>query len=253
MSAPRLHLLAGWVFVLVSLVSPSTLGAQVQLSRLDGQVVDAAGRPVAGATVTISDALGAPVRRATTDAAGRFTIPDLAAARYTVSVQPTSGGAAPAPVPLTVADGLPLTVTLKLPPAFAEAVVVEGARPPASIATRTSIGAESIARAPSRSRIRRLQDAVATMPGWATEDNGLLHSRGVDDGFLYVVDGVPVYERLDQTSDVGPDASTLDALTVVTGYVPPEFGLKSGGVIDVRTQAATGPWRGLAAIGGGNE
>jgi outer membrane receptor protein involved in Fe transport len=253
MNAAHGRLLAGWLVALLSLAAPAALAAQVQLSRLAGQVVDAGGQPVADAAVTVTDALGATIRRATTDAAGRFTIPDLAPARYTVSVTPAGGGAAPAPVPLTVADGLPLTVTLKLPPAFAEAVVVEGARPPASIATRTSIGAESIARAPSRSRVRRLQDAVATMPGWATEDNGLLHSRGVDDGFLYVVDGVPVYERIDQTSGLGPDAATLDALTVVTGYVPPEFGLKSGGIVDVRTRAATGPWRGLAAIGAGSE
>ena len=99
---------------------------------------------------------------------------------------------------------------------------------------------------PARTGARRLQDVVATLPGWATEDNGLLHSRGVDDGFLYVVDGVPVYERLDQTSGLAPDTSTIDALTVVTGYVPPEYGYKAGGVIDVRTRAATGRWRGFA-------
>ena len=37
-----------------------------------------------------------------------------------------------------------------MPPAFRDAVVVEGVRPAASIATRTSLGAESIARAPGR-------------------------------------------------------------------------------------------------------
>ena len=161
------------------------------------------------------------------------------------------GGAATSPVPLTIADGLSSSVTLRMPPAFRDAVVVEGARPAASIATRTSLGAESIARTPGRAGSRRLQDVVATLPGWATEDNGLLHSRGVDDGFLYVVDGVPVYERLDQTSGLAPDSSTVDALTVVTGYVPPEYGYKSGGVIDVRTRAATETWRGFGEIGSG--
>ena len=54
---------------------------------------------------------------------------------------------------------------------------------------------------------RGVQDAVATLPGWATEDNGLLHVRGVDDGFLYVIDGVPVYERLDPLSGHRPPTS----------------------------------------------
>jgi len=236
--------------LLVSMAAPPAI-AQVQLSRLDGVVVDAANHPVGGAIVTVSDPLGATIRRATADASGRFLIVDLPPGRYRVGVD--GGGAAAAPVPLTIADGLPATVTLHVPPAFRDGVVVESGRPAASIATRTSVGAESIARAPGRAGSRRLQDVVATLPGWATEDNGLLHSRGVDDGFLYVVDGVPVYERLDQTSGVGPDASTVEALTVVTGYVPPEYGYKSGGVIDIRTRAAAGPWRGLAAIGGGSD
>ena len=64
---------------------------------------------------------------------------------------------------------------------------------------------------------------------------------------------MPVYERLDQTSGLAPDASTIDALTVVTGYVPPEYGYKAGGVIDVRTRAATETWRGFAETGAGSD
>ena len=203
-----------FAFLLMSLVT-GRLAAQVQLSRLDGVVVDAANRPVNGAAVIVSDPLGATLRRVTADASGRFLIGDLPPGRYQLTVD--AGGAVSPGVSVTVADGLPASVTLRLPPAFRDAVVVEGVRPAASIATRTSLGADSIARTPVRAGSSRLQDVVATLPGWATEDNGLLHSRGVDDGFLYVVDGVPVYERLDRTSGVAPDASTIDALTVVSG------------------------------------
>ncbi len=244
-----------FVIGLVSLgilsLAPRPLAAQVQLSRLEGVVVDAVSRPIAGATVTVSDPLGSVVRLATADAGGRFLIADLPPGRYRLTA--AGDGASPEPVSITIADGLPTSVTLRVPPVFRDAVVVEGARPAASIATRTSLGAESIARTPLRTGARRLQDIVATLPGWATEDNGLLHSRGVDDGFLYVVDGVPVYERLDQTSGLAPDPSTIDTLTVVTGYVPPEYGNKAGGVIDVRTRAAVGSWRGFAETGAGSE
>ena len=192
-----------FAFLLLSLV-PGRVAAQVQLSRLDGVVVDAANRPVAAAAVIVSNPLGATIRRVSVDSSGRFLIGDLPPGRYQLTVD--AGGAVSPGVSVAVADGLPASVTLRLPPAFRDAVVVEGVRPAASIATRTSLGADSIARTPVRAGSSRLQDVVATLPGWATEDNGLLHSRGVDDGFLYVVDGVPVYERLDRTSGVAPDA-----------------------------------------------
>ena len=55
--------------LLVSTAAPPAV-AQVQLSRLDGVVVDAANRPVGGVTVTVSDPLGAhdPARRQPTRA-----------------------------------------------------------------------------------------------------------------------------------------------------------------------------------------
>ena len=94
---------------------------------------------------------------------------------------------------------------VRVPFAFSDALVVEARRPNPSVASRASIGGDSLDRVPARTRSRGLQDAVATLPGWATEDNGLLHSRGVDDGFLYVIDGVPVYERIDQLFGIAPD------------------------------------------------
>ena len=232
----------------------AAVAAQVQLSRLDGVVLDARDRAVPRAEVTVTDSVGGVIRVVIADDAGRFTVADLAPGRYAIAAGANApGGERFAAATVVVTDGVPATITVRLPPAFREALVVEGAPAGAAVASRTSIGAATIARTPVRLRARGLQDVVATMPGWASEDNGLLHSRGVDDGFLYVVDGVPVYERLDQASGFGPDAETIDALTVVTGYVPPEFGYKAGGVIEVRTRAAAGPWRALGAIGGGSD
>ena len=104
-------------------------------------------------------------------------------------------------------------------------------------ATRTTIAGDAVRRAPIRISSRGLQDAVATTPGWATEDNGLMHARGVDDGFLYVVDGVPMYERMDSAHGVAPDPEMVESVNVLVGHVPPEFGFKSGGVIEVRTSS----------------
>lgn len=241
--------LAGLALVLV--LAPAAAEAQLQRARLDGVVVNPAGQPASGAVVIITDPLGAELRRVESTTAGTFEIADIAPGRY--ALRALADGVLSPPVAVAVENGLPMHVVVRLPPSFQDALVVEGARTLVPVASRASIGGDSLDRMPSRLRARGLQDAVASMPGWASEDNGLLHSRGVDDGFLYVIDGVPVYERLDQTSGLGPDTATIDALTVVTGYVPPEFGYKSGGVIEVRTRSAQSQWRGSFAAAAGSD
>jgi outer membrane receptor protein involved in Fe transport len=152
-------------------------------------------------------------------------------------------------VSLTVEAALPLEVVVRLPPRVTEAVQVEGVVNPGS--TRFSLAGSSLASVPVRIRGRSLQDAIATLPGWSTEDNGLLHTRGVDDGFVYVIDGVPVYERLDALNGIAPDTASLRSINVITGYVAPEFGYKAGGVIEVQSASATDRWRGGGDFGVG--
>jgi hypothetical protein len=223
--------------------------AQLQAARVQGTVVDAQGQPVPDAEVVLADPLGAVLQTSTTDAAGRFTFANVPLGRFAIRADVRGGMRRSAYVPLAVEAALPVEVTLRLPPALAESISVEGRYDAAS--TRVSIAGESLAAVPARIRGRSLQDAVATLPGWATEDNGLLHARGVDDGFLYMVDGVPVYERLDSLNGIGPEASSLASINVVTGYVPPEFGYKAGGVIEVRSVAGADRWTATGDLAGG--
>ena len=221
-----------------AVVTPAA--AQIQLARIEGSVVDSQGQALDRAVVQLEDSLGTPIRAQETDASGRFTFASIAPGRYTLRA--TVPGLDPLLVPIVLDGSLPIDVTLRLPLRVSGTVVVEGAFAREAIGSQSTVAGTSIALAPIRVRQQGIQDVIATLPGWATEDNGLLHSRGVDDGFLYVIDGVPVYERLDQLLGVSPDVSTLESVSVVTGYVPAEFGHKAGGVIDVRTRAAAANW-----------
>ena len=244
-------------------VGATDAAAQLQLARVEGLVIDSQGQSLGRAVVQFEDSLGAPLRSQETDASGRFTFSNVAPGRYTLRTTVT--GLNPLVVPIVVDAALPIDLTLRMPLRVSGTVVVEGAFAREAIGSRSSVAGTSLALAPVRVRQQGIQDVIATLPGWATEDNGLLHSRGVDDGFLYVIDGVPVYERLDQLLGVSPDVSTLESVSVVTGYVPAEFGHKAGGVIDVRTRAAAADWTaaidverasqdstgGSASVGGG--
>ena len=53
---------------------------------------------------------------------------------------------------------------------------------------------------------------------------------------------------LDQLSGLGPDLASVDSVSVITGYIPAEFGYKAGGVIDVRSKSAHEQWTASAQV-----
>lgn len=218
------------------------VAVQLQLSTITGTVVDDSGGAMPGVTLQLTDPLGAMVASTATDSAGRFRLAGVAPGRY--QLRGSMPGFMSIARAIDMASALPLELSLRMQVGAVSAVIVDVAAGPDTPSTRAALAGDSLAQIPVRAIGRGIQDAVASLPGWATEDNGLLHVRGTDDGFLYVIDGVPVYERLDQLSSIGPDLTTVESINVRTGYVPAEFGHKAGGVIDVRTRPVTSDWNG---------
>ena len=220
-------------FVLFSFATPSL--AQLQQATIAGSVVGPDNAAIDRAQVTLFDQLGNAVTSVVASN-GEFRIPSVAIGTYSLKAEAPPFQATVET--LTVVDARPITLALRLSAALAEQVnVTAESTQPATTATRTTLAGDAVRRAPIRISSRGLQDAIATTPGWSTEDNGLLHARGVDDGFLYVVDGVPLYERMDSLHGVAPDPEMVESVNVIVGHVPPEFGFKSGGVIEVRTSS----------------
>ena len=232
-----------WMMAAAMLGLPTPLSAQQQSAIIRGLVAGADGQAVAQATVILLDQLGSRVAATQTEANGRFRLDDVAPGTYTLFAEaPPERSEARI---VTVQAALPIDVELTLAARIAESVIVRGSvdGPPAT--TRMTISGEALRQMPTRLPSRGVQEMLATLPGWAGEDNGLLHVRGVDDGVLYVEDGVPVYNRLDAVFGIAPDPSSIGSINVLTGYIPPEYGLKSGAVIEV--QSSNAPRTGWAA------
>src|SRR5436190_21815699 len=67
------------------------------------------------------------------------------------------------------------------------------------------------------------------------ESNGVLHPRGSEYQTLFVVDGVPMEDnRSPAFAPELPDGE-IEAISVLTGTFPAEYGRKLGGVVDVTT------------------
>ena len=155
--------------------------AQLQQGTVAGTVFDPDGRPVPNIAITLLDELGQPVTSVTAGGDGRYRFASVAPGTYGLMAERDPFRATVENVYMTGA--LPVTVDLRLSAVLAEQITVR-AQEPAATKTEITLSGETIRRAPARLRSRGLQDAIATTPGWAGEDNGLLHVRGVDDGFL---------------------------------------------------------------------
>jgi hypothetical protein len=248
---PAERRLRGAFLLLALMASSGTAFAQQELGELGGKVSDPGGSPAAGAQVVLLDHGGAELRRAVTDASGGFVFRGVAPGSYYLKA--SSGQLVSALRAVVVGSALAVQADLSLAARTAETLVVTPGPEHLALATRTSVSGDSVRLTPARLSGRGLHAAVADTAGWATEDNGLLHARGVDDGFLFVIDGVPLYERFDVLFGIAPEPALVSSLNVITGHLPAEFGLKAGGVIEVNTAAGVPEdWSGAveSAIGG---
>jgi outer membrane receptor protein involved in Fe transport len=85
---------------------------------------------------------------------------------------------------------------------------------------------------------RVLPDLVNTQPGWLLEANGILHPRGSEYQTQYVVDGLPMTDNRSPVFAPEPGADDINAMTIMTGGYPAEYGRKLGGVIEIVTASS---------------
>jgi TonB dependent receptor/Carboxypeptidase regulatory-like domain len=227
---------------------PLLAHAQLQTSLVSGRVTGLDGSAGQRAVVSLTDSLGHVITSTEADDEGRYRVRNVAPGDYLVRAEapPLRSQARP----VVVAGGLPVTVDLGLSPQGSEDVSVVADLE----ASGTTLSGEAVQRTGSRSRGGALRAAIADTPGWMSEDNGLMHYHGADDGILFVLDGVPVYERLDAQFGIGFDPLSVGSARVISGYVPAEFGLRSGGFVQVNSKAGeVSSWSGFAEMGAGGD
>lgn len=229
--------------------------AQIQIGTVKGTISDPAGALLPGAQVSLENPLTGFRRATATGDQGQYLFNNVPFGSYSLRV--SAAGFQTATQTVSVHSNLPVVINIQLNVAVAaESVNVQAENAlvqPDSSSTETTIDESVIQRLPNAARGRQMQAAIATAPGWRTENDGLLHIRGVDDGVLYVIDGIPVTDRVDVVSGNSYDTEAVRSLSVITGNISAEFGGRSGAVVTVQSKSTIGnPLGGSIGIGGGS-
>jgi hypothetical protein len=241
------------VVLLAGLMTCVSLPAQVEIGRVSGTVNDPGGGVVSGAQISLDNPLTGRQTQLTSDDQGQFRFDNVPYGAYIVRV--TANGFSELEHPVGVWSQVPLNLSLKLTIATAgatvtvnEAIGSEGASP----RTETVIDESFLKLRPNVVRRDQLQALISTAPGWNTENDGLMHIRGVDDGTLFVIGGVPTPDRVDGVFAGSFNTDAITSLDVITGNIPAEFGNRSGAIVVVQPKSGLGtPLSGTLSLGAG--
>ncbi len=209
---------------------------QSQTGTLLGSVADQNGAVVPAANVQLMNRLTGYHGAITTGPDGSFAFHNVPFADYELSV--SSKGFGEYKNSVAVRSNVPIRMSVGLAVGGAAAeVIVDDFAGKDKTQTETQISAERIQDFPVARRTRGLSGVVATTSGITTQNGGLMHVRGVDDGILYVVDGVPITDRVDLMTASGSDIGDVRSVQVITGNFPAEFGGRSGAVAIVQANS----------------
>jgi len=214
----------------------SPVVAQLAAGEIRVTVTDATGLPLPSSGVLTSDS-SQTERRFETDAQGRFTFDRLPFGVYRIAVD--APGFARRTEVVDVRSALPRVIQVSLLVAAVTASVTVTEQPTLVDTHRVGVSYDVTSRQvreqQSSTPGRELLDLVNAQPGWLMESNGVLHPRGSEYQTQFVIDGLPMEDnRSPAFAPELPDAQ-VEAVSIITGTFPAEYGRKLGGVVDVTT------------------
>jgi hypothetical protein len=214
--------------------------SQSTTGTVQGQVTDAAGAAVSGASVTLFNSGTNYKVEAKSDDTGSFRFQNVPYNSYKVRVIAPEFQQADQDIDLHSAVPVQVTVQLAVKGLAAEVNVtaddshmIEADRTGSDTDLNTPMLMKQIGSVPSRG----LQKMVESAPGVVQDDNGRIHTRGSESNVQTVINGVPVTENMSAIFATSLDPRTASHVEVLTGGIPAEFGGPLGAVVNVNTKS----------------
>jgi outer membrane receptor protein involved in Fe transport len=228
----------------ITVVRTSTAAAAGALkpvtSNISGTVKDALGRPLPAANLTLQTRRGAVVARTKSGSDGTFAFHDVAPGAYAVLADHPNFRLATKIVTVAAGGAPPVDLVMQSEAALSMAVVAKRlnqARNGLSPETGGSVyrfSEKAIEQLPQGANTS-LNQVILQAPGVAQDSYGQLHVRGDHGNIQYRINGVQLPEGITGFGQV-LSPRFANSISLLTGVLPAEFGLRTAGIIDIKTK-----------------
>jgi TonB dependent receptor/Carboxypeptidase regulatory-like domain len=207
--------------------------------EVTGTVKDALGRPIPAATVTLQDAQGKTKAKTRSDAEGNFALHGIAPGVYAVVGNKKDFKPATAIVSVTKTGAKPVALALQARE-LSVAVVAKrlnqsrNALSPQTGGSVYTFSQQAIHELPQGNNTP-LNQVLLQAPGVAQDSFGQVHVRGDHANLQYRIDGVQLPEGITGFGQV-LSPRFANSISLLTGALPAQFGLRTAGIVDIKTK-----------------
>jgi TonB-dependent receptor-like protein/carboxypeptidase family protein len=208
--------------------------------RVTGVVKDALGRPIKGAALSLQDSSGKVVAQGTSNDAGAFSFNAIRPGTYAVVATSSGFKTATSIVAVSVKGAAPVTVAMEAEKAVSLAVAAtrlnqaRNSLSPNTGGSKYTFTQQAIQELPQGNNTP-LNQVLLQAPGVAQDSFGQIHVRGDHANLQYRINGVQLPEGITGFGQI-ISPRFAQSISLLTGALPAEYGLRTAGVIDIRTK-----------------
>ncbi|MBL0156216.1 MAG: TonB-dependent receptor [Bryobacterales bacterium] len=209
-------------------------------------MLDPSGAAIAGAQVTLENAVAGFARITITSAEGGFSFSNVPFHSY--QVRSTKEGFAAVDKAVSLRSNVPVEISLRMELSTSQTAITVSADSvnlvdPEETGSHSQMNQRDIERLATGPGSRGLESVLVSFPGFAKNANGAIHPRGAHNQMTFVIDGMPISDQLTGAFANAVDPSVAQTVELYTGNISAEYGGKVGAVANITTRSGSGTGR----------
>lgn len=226
-----------------AVAAPGAQASGGSAGTISGTVTDPSGAVIAGASITLKNAVTNYQKQVRTDSRGIYQLLNVPHNQYHFSISAPGFQAVEKDIAVRSAVPVQLNIQMKLSGATEQVTVNATASDlvePVPTA-HTDVDYNLLTKLPITSSSQGLSDAITlTAPGVVADSNGSFHPMGDHAQTTYVVDGMPISDQQSKGFSTQLPANAFQSMEMISGAPNAEYGDKTGLVVNAVTRTGLG-------------